>query len=280
MRCALAIILASTLLLGAGPSRGESHRRSPSPGAPVRVFYDRPLKAESLAIYRSVKSHRVLEGLREVAAGLRLPRSLTFRFAACRGAADAWYEPETRTVTVCYEYVREVKDRVSPPPVRTGAERQDAVFGLVAQAFLHETGHALFHLLEVPVLGREEDAADQFAALVLLELPPGQARHAVDGIARLFRSLAAEERAEPAVLADDHSLALQRLYGLLCLAYGADRRTFGDLVASGALPRSRARLCRAEYGLAMDALHKLLRPHLRGGRLERERVRRAFRGMF
>jgi hypothetical protein len=34
--------------------------------------------------------------------------------------------------------------------------------------FLHETGHAVFDLLEVPVLGREEDAADLFSAYIML----------------------------------------------------------------------------------------------------------------
>ncbi|UHC17075.1 DUF4344 domain-containing metallopeptidase [Methylobacterium currus] len=235
------------------------------------------MRPESLAIYRKVKKRRVLEGLREIAAGIRLPRSLTLRFSGCRGEADAWYEPRTRTVTVCYEYVRDVEDRVPEDTVRGGGMRRDVVFGLIAQAFLHETGHALYDLLEVPVLGREEDAADQFAALVLLELPPAQARHVVDGIARLFRSLAADEPLGTVLLADDHSLALQRLYSLLCLAYGADRHTFGDLVASGALPRPRADHCGAEYDLAMSSLRKLFRHHLRGGRWERDRVRRAFR---
>ncbi|WP_312891662.1 MULTISPECIES: DUF4344 domain-containing metallopeptidase [Methylobacterium] len=275
--------MGSALALGAGPGRA-----SPVSDAPIRVVYDRPGRPESLAIYHEVRKRRVLEGLREIAAGMRLPRSLTLRFSACRGEADAWYEPTNRTVTVCYGYVREVEDRLpwdavrarEMGPGRRRGMRHDAVFGLIAQAFLHETGHALFDLLDVPVLGREEDAADQFAALVLLELPPAQARHVVDGITHLFRSLAADEPAQAVLLADDHSLALQRLYNLLCLAYGADRRAFGYLVASGALPRPRAEFCEAEYDLALSSLHALFGRHLRGGRLERARVRRAFRGMF
>ncbi len=275
MRCAAAIMVSLALALGAGPGRA-----GPAPDAPIRVVYDRPAHPESLAIYHRVRKHRVLERLREIAAGMRLPRSLTLRFSACRGEADAWYEPANRTVAVCYEYVREVEDRVPGAAPRAGGRRRDAVFGLIAQAFLHETGHALFDLLDVPVLGREEDAADQFAALVLLELPPAQARAVVDDITRLFRSLAADGPPQAALLADDHGLPLQRLTNLLCLAYGADRRAFGYLVAGGALPRPRADLCEAEYGLALSALHTLFRRHLRGERLERARVRRAFRGML
>lgn len=128
--------------------------------------------------------------------------------------------------------------------------------------------------------GREEDAADQFAALVLLELPPAEARYAIDGITHLLLSQAAEEGGTAVLLADDHGLALQRLTNLLCLAYGADRRTFGDLVGSRALPAFRAARCAAEYGLAAASLGRLFRHHLRSGATERTRLSRAFRWML
>ena len=34
---------------------------------------------------------------------------------------------------------------------------------------LHETGHAIFYLLEIPIFGREEDAADAIASYVALQ---------------------------------------------------------------------------------------------------------------
>ncbi|WFT81772.1 MULTISPECIES: DUF4344 domain-containing metallopeptidase [unclassified Methylobacterium] len=252
---------------------------TPSRDALIRVVYDRPVQAEALAIYRDLKGRRVLEELRNI-IGVRLPRPLTLKFSACDGEVNAWYAPESRLVTICYEYVRDVQDRAPKETPQAGVARHAAVFGPIALVVLHETGHALYDLLDVPVLGREEDAADQFAAMVLLELPPAQARPIIDGIAHHFRSHAAEEQAEEAVLADDHSLAFQRLYNLLCLAYGADRRAFGYLVEGGALPRARAAQCGAEYDLAAYSLRKLFRRHLRDGRIARARLRRAFQWMF
>ncbi|KMO41330.1 hypothetical protein VQ03_12975 [Methylobacterium tarhaniae] len=250
--------------------------------AGIRIAYDRPAEPAARAVYRDLKRRRVLEGLRTAIGGVRLPRTLTLRLSACGGDANAWYDPRTQTITVCYGYVIsviEAQARVPAKPPQPGAPRRDAVAGPVAQVFLHEAGHALFDLLDVPVLGREEDAADQFAALVLLELPPAEARYAIDGITRLLLGQAAEEDAD-ILLADDHSLALQRLANLLCLAYGADRRAFGDLVGSRALPAFRAARCAAEYGLAAASLARLFRRHLRSGATERTRIRRAFRWMF
>ena len=89
------------------------------------------------------------------------------------------------------------------------------------------------------MLGREEDAADRLAALVLLELPLVQARRVIDAIACLFLSQAPEETLDQAALVEEHSLTAQSLYHLLRLAYGADRGTFGHLVEAGALPEAR-----------------------------------------
>jgi hypothetical protein len=42
-----------------------------------------------------------------------------------------------------------------------------------------------------------------------------------------------------------HGAPMQRFYNLLCMAYGADRETFGDLVTNGYLPQARAPTHRA-----------------------------------
>jgi hypothetical protein len=54
----------------------------------------------------------------------------------------------------------------------------------------------------------------------------------------------------------------QRFYNLLCMAYGADPQTFGDLISQGYLPESRARSCHNEYGELNFAFQQLIQPHL------------------
>ena len=57
-----------------------------------------------------------------------------------------------------------------------------------------------------------------------------------------------------------HGAPMQRFYNLLCMAYGADRETFGDLVSNGYLPQARARNCRVEFGEANFAFQQTVRP--------------------
>jgi hypothetical protein len=71
-------------------------------------------------------------------------------------------------VTVCYEYIDELLQNAPQETTPEGVTRVDAVVAPTLDTFLHEVGHAVFDYLRVPVLGREEDAADQFSAYFLL----------------------------------------------------------------------------------------------------------------
>ena len=59
-------------------------------------------------------------------------------------------------------------------------------------------------------------------------------------------------------LADVHDFAVQRLYNLLCIAYGAEPRLFADLVEKNYLPADRAEDCADEYGQVAYAIKTLM----------------------
>src|SRR5688500_14135049 len=57
----------------------------------------------------------------------------------------------------------------------TAEERQEAdlfVLGNTVFILYHELGHALIDLLNLPVLGREEDAADNLASVMMIPEQP------------------------------------------------------------------------------------------------------------
>jgi hypothetical protein len=57
-----------------------------------------------------------------------------------------------------------------------------------------------------------------------------------------------------------HSTPAQRLYNLLCLAYGFDSTLFSDVVEKGFLPKSRAEDCEDEYKQVEHAYGTLIAP--------------------
>lgn len=240
----------------------------------VVVTYVKPSDPAHDEIYRALRRQRVLERLAKVVRLIRLPRRLTVRLKSCGGEANAWYDPESRILTMCYELVAGIVALAPHEASAAGITRAQAIRGPVAQILVHETGHALFHLLRVPVFGREEDAADQLAALILLHLAPAQARDLVGGSGYFFVTLGRQEAVDQSSFANVHGLSWQRFYSLACLAYGSDPRRYADIVAKGYLPTERAATCGEEYKQVAYAFERLIGPHLwvplrRGTRLRR-----------
>jgi Putative metallopeptidase len=223
-----------------------------------RTVYEAPKNPAHEALYAQLKAARTLERFRVLLSYIRLPRTLTLKLAGCDGDEDAWYDPDALTVTVCYEYLEAVHKIAPASATPEGVTPENAVLGPLLEVFLHEVAHALFDQLRIPIFGREEDAADQFAAFTLVHLSEHTARDTVVGAAWLYAQEAKGPTLNHADLADVHGLAGQRFYNLLCIAYGAEPRLFTDLVEKQHLPESRAKECADEYGQIAYAVKTLL----------------------
>ena len=227
----------------------------------VRVRYVPPKEQKHKAIYDDLRERRALERLREFLSPFQLPRTLKIKLAGCDGEADAFYGDHV--ITICYEYVEALWNNMPEETTPGGVAPMDTVVGPFFDTCLHEFAHALFDMLNLPVLGREEDAADQVSAYIYLHLGPVESRRLILGTAYTFLSEAARERA-PSMpeFADEHGTPAQRGYNVLCIAYGADKKLFGDVVRGGYLPKERAEFCWEEYEQVQDAYEMLVGPHI------------------
>jgi hypothetical protein len=226
----------------------------------IRVSYVKPKNADYEPILRLTKERRLLERFREFLSPLRLPRVLTLKLAGCDGVSNAWYEEDT--ITICYEYLADIERNAPKQTTPAGITRLDAIIGPVVEVVLHETGHAVIDYLKIPVLGREEDAADQLAAFMLLQFGGDDARRLIGGVAYTYFVDAQQPSTKENPLADEHGLPMQRFYNLLCMAYGADPKLFADLVEKKYLPKGRAEGCEDEYQQVSFAMDKLIRPYV------------------
>jgi hypothetical protein len=141
-----------------------------------------------------------------------------------------------------------------------GVSRAEAIVGAIGGVALHETGHAVFDIQQIPRLGREEDAADMVAGFVMLQFGSQVARVMIKGMFNVTYNWQVESpNISVVALADTHSLALQRGYAMLCLAYGKDPEMFKDL-AQAWLPPERQPYCAQEYRQAQNAFRKTILP--------------------
>ena len=143
---------------------------------------------------------------------------------------------------------------------RSRTSSQESIGRAAAGAFsfilFHELGHALVHSLNLPVLGREEDAADQISAFFFLNGKTQDAVFALDGAMWLFREKTFIYTRQHFV--DEHSLTPVRRINLACWAYGKDPELYRWVVNSKQLPAARAARCANEYSQLDNAVHTLL----------------------
>src|SRR5262245_6046252 len=228
----------------------------------IRIEYEPPKNPAHQPLYEMLKEHRVLERLQEIFSPFQLPIELTFKTVGCDGVSNAWYSRPT--VTICYEYLAEIQRDMPKETTPAGVTPADAVLGQFFYAIAHEVGHAMFDLLNVPVFGHQEDAADQFAGYIILQFGKADARRLILGAANSYSKYVKNPTVTAPLVAfsDEHGPPAQRFYNLLCLAYGADPVVFADVVDKNYLPKERAKLCRGQYGELNYAFHQLIVPHL------------------
>jgi len=266
-------ILAGALVFFAaiGPDLGLAQSNVPSAEIDhpswVSVIYEPPENPAFQDLYNLLRERHALESIREILSPFRSPEALTIKTAECK-AINAWYRREAfrPTVTVCYELLKHILGSLPNEDNPDGLTSADAAVGQFFFATLHEVGHAIFDILDVPMFGHEEDAADNFATYIMLQFGEGQAHRLIGGAAWSWRAYLGDYKKNPVVptrlsaFASDHGLPQERFYNLICLAFGADRIGFADFATY--LPSTRAPTCWREYGTLVRAFEKEITPHI------------------
>lgn len=189
-----------------------------------------------------------------------LPWDMTVSFEDC-DSPNAYYEHETRQLTMCYQLMDEYYNLFSQK-IKDQKKLDEAVRGAVAATFFHELGHGLIDAWQLPITGKEEDAVDQLSTIVLIEKAKEGEQLALNG-AVSFKLYADQDKYLKKIYWDEHSLDEQRFYDTICLIYGHDPEKYDYLVKDGTLPEERAVLCREDYPKISKSWKQLLSPYIK-----------------
>ncbi|MFC5667185.1 DUF4344 domain-containing metallopeptidase [Kitasatospora misakiensis] len=264
------------LLAAAGPVAATGAADEPSPADGVLVpTYEAARTPEDQQVKAFLSQNHVLEGIADYAAErVKLPQDVPLHATSC-GEPNAFWLPASQDITFCYELFTAIKPLLAEhEPGDTEQERSEELdkdlIGVTNSFILHELGHALVSLYDIPVIGQEEDAADQFAALLLNS---GDEQHVAYSVSTIYSYgvLAdAEEQGQRPIeaYADEHSLHAQRYYNWACWLYGSDTARYATLQLAegnpnGILPPDRANRCPGEYQQIEKAWGPYLEPYVR-----------------
>ncbi|MBW3695166.1 hypothetical protein EK599_05645 [Vibrio sp. T187] len=157
-------------------------------------------------------------------------QTLTIQYG---GEEGPMYDPEVHTVHIPYSFYSESIDYFAKNNYdeKYGKSAQLGAIDTLLHTLLHEAGHAYVADQNIAVLGKEEDAVDNFATLLMLnyiENGDDAAISAADMFA--FESDDRPDYYDFGEYIDEHSFDLQRYFSTLCLVYGSDPEKHANLL--------------------------------------------------
>jgi len=154
----------------------------------------------------------------------------------------------------------------------------DFVAGNMLFVGFHEMGHALIGELRLPVLGREEDAADAFATLAMLQEDTEFSVNVLVQAARGWFLTDRRDRKLGEMLSfyDEHGLDQQRAYEIVCLMVGSNAEDFKGLADWVQMPQTRQKTCRVDYSKAKYAWETVLNTYVRPSNQAKSKIDTAY----
>ena len=187
----------------------------------------------------------------------RLPTDVTVTLASC-GRTDAFYSPAQQRIYLCDELLTYFAQVFAPPEDSAAAVRNATLF-----TFFHVVGHALIQVLELPVTGPDEEAADEVGAVFLVVGEAEDEQAVLAGSRVLFQRSRVLEPAQMVPFWALHPWTTQRYDRLRCLLYGSNPTRHAALLEDGGLSAALAQQCPETWQRQQQRWHTLLASHLR-----------------
>ena len=210
-----------------------------------------------------IDSGRFQALVRKLNKRLRLPENVLVRFDD-GDQETPYYDPDEGAIVMEYGVFAETSELLADEGMSTN-KRFETILHIGEFFFYHELGHALIDVLDLPVLGKEEDAADGLAAFMLLEMTD-EPEVALAAARQFHLESEVYDQFEEDSFYDEHSLDRQRYYNIVAWVYGSDPDLHEDAVDE-LVPEDwweeRAEVAIEEYEFLVESWDKLLGPNLR-----------------
>ena len=146
-------------------AKGPDETGASDAGGKMTVVYDDATSPEAINGKKLLQDNKVLEDLAaDINQTLKLPQDIPLHGSQC-DQANAFWSPSKKMIVICYEDA-DLSQKIF---VKAGDKDPDtSAIGSEDATFYHEAGHMAVTLYNLPITGKEEDAADQLAAYILL----------------------------------------------------------------------------------------------------------------
>lgn len=224
-----------------------------------KVIYEQTTNPDYAGYELLFKSTQTFELLTQELNNLFiLSRDIPVALTECE-TPNAFYDPNSGQIVMCYELIDHLAEVFNLEEL-SNEEYNKAIIDTWIFIFYHEVGHALVDVYDLPIVGREEDAVDQFATLILTI---GQYEDAALNGAVFFLLNTQNTDLQNLAFWDEHSLDEQRFYNIFCWVYGSNPQGNLYIFKDGYLPEERAIGCKEEYTRMSNSWDTLLADYIK-----------------
>lgn len=197
----------------------------------IKIRYLEPQNQQHIESKAAIEQSGVNQVLVELSNQLfPFNQPLTVEYGGEQGPL---YDPEPHVVQIPYGFYQEALTyfKQNNYDEKYGKSAQAGAIDTVLHTLLHEAGHAYIADQNIPVLGKEEDAVDNFAAIIMIEYLDNGADAAISAADMFaFESAQRPDYYDLGEYIDEHSFDLQRYFSTLCLVYGSDPENYQNLL--------------------------------------------------
>jgi Putative metallopeptidase len=252
----------STGATGASGASGASGEQG-AQAANISTTFAKPTTRENAIGATFLKEGGIANLAQILGSTFQIPKHITVE--AVNGLdGGPHYDPSNDTITFQYGFAALIFETLKQNnPDWSNHKLGFATGSVIAFILEHEFTHALINIYNLPVLGKEEDAADALATLLLLKAPNGD--KLALGAAEFWADFSGRQN-PPAIAdyADEHSLDLQRAYSIVCDIAGSNQQRYNEINQAGILPDGNIKSCPAQYQQDVKSFTQVLQPHVNG----------------
>ena len=170
-----------------------------------------------------------------------------------------WYE--NNTIEIPYDFIYSIRQGYKHTRIPHRFFSLDEFTGnTLFHVIFHETAHALIDQYDLPVLGKEEDAADALADVLLIHFFEDGADIVISAADLFYLDTQHSDGFSNEDYWSEHSIAPQRYYARLCHAYGSDPARYVSLKRRAGFSDTRAKRCIRQYEEVKRSWLRLLEP--------------------
>ena len=255
----LAVLVSCNSTSTASYDRTTSHDRHDLRPQDIdfKLVVEKPDDPQFNEIYELIKREDVLQKfINEMNARIDFPGEITIKITEC-DEDNAFYYPEDATICICYEFLQRTLALQDEEKI----SKRDKLLNATAFTFLHEMGHAIVDKLKIPITGKEENAVDELAMVILMSDTSDATYYAAIEGAMQFYTDALDEDLKDFPYYDVHAPSIERYYDMLAIIVGGSPASADDYVGENdkfKLHPDRAEHAQADYEKKLANWKKLL----------------------